>query len=87
MCSQPPRDVDDSYLVDEMLETIRLVDPDEPQLGISGGEPTLLGEDLLVVLHHARRHLPGTGLHVLSNGRRFADPAYARRVAAVRHPV
>lgn len=86
MCSQPPRDVDDSYLVDEMLETILLVDQDEPQLGISGGEPTLLGEDLLVVLHHARRHLPDTGLHVLSNGRRFADPAYAERIAAVRHP-
>ena len=26
MCSQPPREVDDQYLVDEMLETIRLVD-------------------------------------------------------------
>ena len=86
MCSQPPQDLDDSYLVDEMLETILLVDRDEHQLGISGGEPTLLGEDLLVVLCHARRHLPGTGLHVLSNGRRFADSAYARRVAAVRHP-
>ena len=86
MCSQPPRDVDDQYLVDEILETMLLVDRDEPQLGLSGGEPTLLGEDLLVVLNHARHHLPGTGLHVLSNGRRFADPAYARHVAAVRHP-
>lgn len=86
MCSQPPRDVDDRYLVDEMLETMLLVDRDEPQLGISGGEPTLLGDDLVVVLHHARRHLPGTGLHVLSNGRRFADSGYARRIAAVRHP-
>lgn len=86
MCSQPPRDVDDRYLVDEMLETIDLIDRDEPQLGISGGEPTLLGDDLLVVLHHARRHLPGTGLHVLSNGRRFSDAAFARSTAAVRHP-
>jgi len=86
MCSQPPRDIDDRYLVDEMLETILLVDRDEPQLGISGGEPTLLGDDLIVVLLHAHRHLPGTGLHVLSNGRRFADQGYAQRIAAVRHP-
>lgn len=86
MCSQPPRDVDDQHLVDEMLETIALIDRDEPQLGISGGEPTLLEDDLLVVLHHARRHLPGTGLHVLSNGRRFSDAAFARSTAAVRHP-
>ena len=86
MCSQPPREVDDQYLVDEMLETIRLVDRDEIQLGISGGEPTLLGDDLLVVLHHAWRHLPDTGLHVLSNGRRFADHGFARSVCALKHP-
>ncbi|MDE0307371.1 MAG: His-Xaa-Ser system radical SAM maturase HxsC [Albidovulum sp.] len=86
MCSQPPRDVDDRWLVDEMLETIPLVDREEVQLGVSGGEPTLLGDDLVVVLHQARRFLPDTGLHILSNGRRFADEAFARTVCAVRHP-
>ena len=86
MCSQPPREVDDGWLVDEMLETISLVDRDEIQLGISGGEPTLLGDELLVVLDRARRLLPETGLHILSNGRRFADEAFARTVCAVRHP-
>ena len=86
MCSQPPREVDDGWLVDEMLETISLVDRDETQLGISGGEPTLLGDELLVVLDRARRLLPETGLHILSNGRRFADEAFARTVCAVRHP-
>ena len=86
MCSQPPRDVDDGWLVGEMLETISLVDRDEAQLGISGGEPTLLGDDLLVVLDRARRLLPGTDLHILSNGRRFAEERFARTVCAVRHP-
>ena len=86
MCSQPPREVDDRWLVDEMLETIPLVDRDESQLGISGGEPTLLGDDLLVVLHQARRHLPDTGLDILSNGRRFSDKEFARTVNAIRHP-
>lgn len=86
MCSQPPRDVDDRWLVDEMLEVIPLVDRDEAQLGISGGEPTLLGDDLLVVLHQARQHLPNTGLHILTNGRRFSAKDFARTVHAVRHP-
>ncbi len=86
MCSQPPREVDDRWLVDEMLETIPLVDRDESQLGISGGEPTLLGDDLLVVLHQARQHLPDTGLDILSNGRRFSDKEFARTVNAIRHP-
>ena len=86
MCSQPPREVDDGWLVDEMLETISLVDRDEVQLGISGGEPTLLGDELLLVLDRARRCLPKTDLHILSNGRRFAEEAFARTVCAVRHP-
>ena len=86
MCSQPPREVDDRWLVDEMLQTIPLVDRDEIQLGISGGEPTLLGDDLLLVLHQARRCLPETGLHILTNGRRFSDEAFARTVCAVKHP-
>ena len=86
MCSQPPREVDDRWLVDEMLQTIPLVDRDEIQLGISGGEPTLLGDDLLPVLHQARRCLPETGLHILTNGRRFSDKTFARIVCAVRHP-
>ena len=86
MCSQPPRDVDDGWLVDEMLETIPLVDRDETQLGISGGEPTLLGDDLLVVVNRARELLPHTGLHILSNGRCFSDESFAKTVCAVRHP-
>ena len=86
MCSQPPREIDDRWLVDEMLETIPLVDPNEIHLGISGGEPTLLGDNLLVVLHQARRHLPDTGLDILSNGRRFSDKEFARTVSAIKHP-
>ena len=86
MCSQPPREVDDGWLVEEILETISLVDRAEAHLGISGGEPTLLGDDLLIVLHQAGRFLPDTGLHILSNGRRFADEAFVRTVCAVRHP-
>ena len=86
MCSQPPREADDGWLVDEMLETIPLVDQGEQQIGISGGEPTLLGDRLTEVIHQARRHLPETGLHILSNGRRFADSTFAKTMCSVRHP-
>jgi len=86
MCSQPPRNIDDRWLVNEMLATLPLVDRGEHQLGISGGEPTLLGDDLVAVLFEARRCLPETSLHILSNGRRFADPSFARTLSAVRHP-
>ena len=65
MCSQPPRNGDDEGLVREVLELIPLVDKDELQLGLSGGEPTLLGEKFIEILRSCQTHLPTTGLHVL----------------------
>jgi len=86
MCSQPPKNVEDQWLVDEMIATIPLIDRGETQLGISGGEPTLLGDDLAAVINHARLHLPTTELHILSNGRRFSDKGFARAICSVPHP-
>lgn len=86
MCSQPPRDVEDRYLVTDMLAALPLLDPAPRELGITGGEPTLLGDDLIRVLQACKQHLPRTGLHMLSNGRRFQDLAFAKQLAQVAHP-
>lgn len=85
MCSQPPRDVDDGYLVDDLLEAIPLMSRDTSELGISGGEPTLLGSRLCDVLDATKLHLPRSAVHVLSNGRCFSDLKFAQRIAAVGH--
>lgn len=86
MCSQPPRDIDDSYLVAEVKRTIELISRNTDTLGITGGEPTLLGGGFFEIVQHARNFLPDTALHVLTNGRLFADRALAQRLATVRHP-
>lgn len=83
MCSQPPRPDDDSYLVDTWLEAVPLMDPSTAELGISGGEPTLLGDRFVELLTACHRHLPSTALHVLSNGRLFNYLSLARAVADV----
>lgn len=80
MCSQPPRDEDDSWRIAELLQTVALVDRDELQLGFTGGEPTLLETDFANVLAVTRQSLPDTHLHVLTNGRKFADDALARKL-------
>lgn len=85
MCSQPPRDVDDSWIVDEVLRAIPLVSRDAVEIGFTGGEPTLLGERFLDLVQAAAAHLPGTALHVLSNGRNFADGRLAAGLAAIGH--
>lgn len=86
MCSQPPRDHDDSWLVDDIERAIPLISPDAAEIGISGGEPALLGDRLVRVLVMLRDFLPRTAVHVLTNGRRFCEPSFARAVADVQHP-
>jgi His-Xaa-Ser system radical SAM maturase HxsC len=86
MCSQPPREIDDGWRVEEMVQTVQLMDPDVVELGISGGEPTLLGDGLIEVLRSCRDSLPNTAIHVLSNGRLFRYTALAKAVADLRMP-
>jgi His-Xaa-Ser system radical SAM maturase HxsC len=86
MCSQPPKEQDDSWLVDDLERAIPLISSEATEIGITGGEPTLLGERLVQLLCLLREHLPRTAVHLLSNGRRFSHTAFARAVAAVRHP-
>jgi His-Xaa-Ser system radical SAM maturase HxsC len=84
MCSQPPRQVDDRWRVGEMLRVLELIDPATPELGITGGEPTLLGDDFILLLEACRDRLPRTALHILSNGRLLRTPL-AQRIASVGH--
>lgn len=60
MCSQPPRAVNDDWRVQEMLDTIALIDPEARELGITGGEPTLLGQGLLDVVQACKDRLRTT---------------------------
>lgn len=82
MCSQPPRDEDDAWRVRELLQLVPLIDKDLAQLGVTGGEPTLLGEGLGLVIDACARELPDTHLHILTNGRRFANPLLTELLAA-----
>jgi His-Xaa-Ser system radical SAM maturase HxsC len=86
MCSQPPKAVDDSYLVQQTLRLIDLIDPDCEEIGITGGEPTLLGEDFLTIIRKLKSSLPNTAVHVLSNGRRFKNKSFAERLGEIKHP-
>jgi His-Xaa-Ser system radical SAM maturase HxsC len=86
MCSQPPKEVDDSYLVAELLEAIPLMDRGSIEVCLSGGEPTLLGDSFFKLIYALKNNLPETAVHILSNGRRFKDSTFAQRVSELRHP-
>jgi His-Xaa-Ser system radical SAM maturase HxsC len=86
MCSQPPRKVDPRAMVASHLRLLSLIPDEPPELGITGGEPTLLGDGLLDVIAACKARFPNTPLHVLSNGRLFYYDAFARRLADIAHP-
>ena len=86
MCSQPPKQRDDAWIVDELMEVIPLVSPETTEIGLTGGEPSLLGDRLIALIARCKDFLPNTALHLLSNGRGFSDRALARAVATVDHP-
>lgn len=83
MCSQPPRDIDDGYLVDDVLEAVPMMDIETRVLCITGGEPTILGSRLIEVIGTVKQYLPSTALHMLSNGRAFSYAANARAIRDV----
>jgi len=86
MCSQPPKEVDDSHLVEENIKMLSLIQTPPEYMGITGGEPTLLGPDLIRLLEATRDRLPNTHIHMLTNGRLYKDLAFVRRIADVQHP-
>jgi His-Xaa-Ser system radical SAM maturase HxsC len=83
MCSQPPKDRDDSWLFDRATKVISLLPETARALSLTGGEPTLHADALISLLSHCKRVAPGLSVHLLTNGRRFADSEFARRYAAV----
>lgn len=86
MCSQPPKKVDDSWLIDEIAQALTLVDPLTAALTFTGGEPLTDWHRFTDLLSVARDLLPGTAMHVLTNGRAFASPEVADAWAAVANP-
>jgi len=84
MCSQPPRDRNDIPLLYEIhKELIPLIPKDCIELGVSGGEPTLMGELFFSLMEQLKEQLPNTEIHVLTNGRSFAWNHLAEKLGQI----
>jgi His-Xaa-Ser system radical SAM maturase HxsC len=86
MCSQPPRDVNDGWILDDIEATIPLISQDAAFFTFTGGEPLTDWWRFTGVLKRMRDALPQTAVHVLSNGRYFADPEVAKAWQDLAHP-
>ena len=86
MCSQPPKDIDDRWILDEIKERFLLSTKTHVSLGFTGGEPLLDWREFIDVLAICRDELPKTAIHVLSNGRAFVRDEVVAAWAGIRHP-
>ncbi len=81
MCCQPPHRVDDiDYWFERNLKILEDAPDNLPTIGISGGEPTLLGERLFELIDIVRGKYPSAEIHLLSNGRSFKDDDYTHKL-------
>jgi len=86
MCSQPPKDVDDRWILSEIKESLPLIDPATRALTFTGGETLSDSEDFIAVLTECRDRLPTTAIQVLTNGRAFANSEIVDAWKDIGHP-
>lgn len=80
MCPQPPvvHEEDKTFF---NMKLISLIDKDTLDIGITGGEPTLIGDKLFEIIHQIKKYQPNASISLLSNGVKFADKGYAMKLA------
>ena len=74
MCSQPPKDVDDGWIIDEIQDCLTLLPVDTTTVGFTGGEPFLDWQRFIPLVRVTQEALPAASVHVLTNGRAFCRP-------------
>lgn len=84
MCPQPPI-LQEKDKTPFNLRLISLFDKNTQEIGITGGEPTLIGDNLFTLINHIKKELPKTAISILSNGVKFANKEYAMKLAMCRH--
>jgi His-Xaa-Ser system radical SAM maturase HxsC len=80
MCSQPPTTIEDGWLAEEALDIVRHISESPQSIGITGGEPLLLGRKLRQVLDEIERRHPMTRIDLLTNGRLLSDSNVASSI-------
>lgn len=85
ICPQPPKqDPKDQDVFNRHL--VELIAPGPENLALTGGEPTVLGDELISLVKLCRDKLPGTRLLLLTNGRKLKKLDYVGRLVSAGYP-
>jgi len=84
MCPQPPISQEKDK-TNFNLKLLSLFDKNTRNIGITGGEPTLIGDNLFVLIEYIKKYLPKSSISLLSNGVKFSEKEYAKKLALIAH--
>lgn len=84
MCPQPPISQEEDKTPFN-LKLISLLDKDIKEIGITGGEPTMIGDRLFDIIRQIKKYTPKASITLLSNGVKFANKDYAMKLAMCHH--
>lgn len=84
MCPQEIKKEDDSK-TEFNLKLISLMNKSTKFLALTGGEPTLVGDDLFRLLMACKENLPNTPLIILTNGILFSNFEYAKKLVLLQN--
>lgn len=84
MCPQPPV-IEEKDKTPFNLKLISLIDKNTIEIGITGGEPTLLGNKLFELIRQIQKYQPRASISLLTNGVKFADRNYAMKLSMCKH--
>lgn len=84
MCPQPPV-AEEEDKTPFNLKLISLIDKNTVEVGITGGEPTLIGDKLFDLIRQIQKYQPKAGISLLTNGVKFSDKNYAMKLAMCKH--
>lgn len=84
MCPQPPV-LQEKDRTNFNLDLIKLFDKNTQEVGITGGEPTMIGDRLFEIIRQIKKSCPKAAISILSNGVKFADIDYVAKMAACNH--
>lgn len=67
MCCQPPKRCNDfNYCFEQNIKLIKTAPRDVKTVCITGGEPTLAGDNFFKLIELVRENLPETEIHILT---------------------
>lgn len=82
-CPQPPNTTQ-ALKFEENLKILKMMNSTVTKsIAITGGEPTILNEKFIKLIEACQRNLPKTSIIVLTNGIKFADFEFTKRVVGV----